>query len=95
MSPRFPVPGGAGKLAVVNLGLRPEYGGGRRRHRGVVRGHKSASQHLHGGNSRHTRNVHYLHEGPDNFLIGSYEEEEFYQDLLRITGARPSRSSRG
>jgi tricarballylate dehydrogenase len=56
---------------------------------------EAAPQHLHGGNSRHTRNVHYLHEGPDNFLIGSYEEEEFYQDLLRITGARPSRSSRG
>ena len=24
--------------------------------------------------------------GPDNFLVGSYEEEEFYQDLLQVTG---------
>jgi tricarballylate dehydrogenase len=47
---------------------------------------EAAPQHLRGGNSRHTRNVRYLHHGPDNFLVGSYEEEEFYRDLLQVTG---------
>ena len=47
---------------------------------------EAAPQHLRGGNSRHTRNVRYFHSGPDNFLVGSYEEEEFYQDLLQVTG---------
>jgi tricarballylate dehydrogenase len=47
---------------------------------------EAAPTHLRGGNSRHTRNVRYFHSGPDNFLVGSYEEEEFYQDLLQVTG---------
>ena len=47
---------------------------------------EAAPEHLRGGNSRHTRNVRYFHTGPDNFLVGSYEEEEFYQDLLQVTG---------
>ena len=47
---------------------------------------EAAPRYLRGGNSRHTRNVRYLHAGPDNFLVGSYEDEEFYQDLLQVTG---------
>jgi tricarballylate dehydrogenase len=47
---------------------------------------EAAPQYLRGGNSRHTRNVRYLHAGPDNFLVGSYEEDEFYRDLLQVTG---------
>ncbi len=46
---------------------------------------EAAPAYLRGGNSRHTRNVRYFHSGPDNFLVGSYEEEEFYQDLLQVT----------
>ena len=39
-----------------------------------------------GGNSRHTRNVRYLHRGEDFHLVGDYLEDEFYQDLLDVTG---------
>jgi tricarballylate dehydrogenase len=39
-----------------------------------------------GGNSRHTRNLRYLHESGNSFLTGPYLEEEFYDDLLRVTG---------
>ncbi len=47
---------------------------------------EAAPQHMRGGNSRHTRNVRYMH-GPDsNFLTGIYSEEEFYQDLFQVTG---------
>ena len=46
---------------------------------------EAAPAYLRGGNSRHTRNVRYFHSGTDNFLVGSYEEEEFYKDLLQVT----------
>ena len=39
-----------------------------------------------GGNSRHTRNVRYLHRQQDYHLVGAYTEEEFYRDLLDVTG---------
>ncbi len=39
-----------------------------------------------GGNSRHTRNLRYLHQSGNSFLTGPYLEEEFYDDLLRVTG---------
>lgn len=39
-----------------------------------------------GGNSRHTRNLRCAHEAPDGILEGSYPEEEFRLDLLRVTG---------
>jgi tricarballylate dehydrogenase len=38
-----------------------------------------------GGNSRHTRNLRYLHASGNRFLTGPYLEEEFYDDLLRVT----------
>jgi tricarballylate dehydrogenase len=39
-----------------------------------------------GGNSRHTRDVRYMHKGATNFVTGAYDEEEFWQDLLGVTG---------
>jgi len=39
-----------------------------------------------GGNSRHTRNLRYMHEGEDGFLTDSYPEEEFWDNLLHVTG---------
>lgn len=39
-----------------------------------------------GGNSRHTRNLRYMHEGEDGFLTDTYPEEEFFDDLVRVTG---------
>ena len=47
---------------------------------------EAAPEHLRGGNSRHTRNCRYYHEGEDNYLVGSYTEEEFFKDLLQVTG---------
>lgn len=38
-----------------------------------------------GGNSRHTRNFRCMHHGPLSVLNGSYEEEEYYNDLLLVT----------
>lgn len=39
-----------------------------------------------GGNSRHTRNFRCMHEGPFSVLTESYEEEEYFDDLLKVTG---------
>jgi len=41
-----------------------------------------------GGNSRHTRNLRYMHDAPDEILTGAYPEEEFWQDLSRVTKGR-------
>lgn len=43
---------------------------------------------MRGGNSRHTRNLRALHEGPTDVLTDSYLEEEYWDDLLRVTGGR-------
>ena len=40
---------------------------------------------MRGGNSRHTRNMRVMHEKPLSVLTNSYPEEEYYQDLLRVT----------
>jgi tricarballylate dehydrogenase len=39
-----------------------------------------------GGNSQHTRNLRCMHDGPQDVLVGAYPEEEFWQDLLKVTG---------
>ncbi len=38
-----------------------------------------------GGNSRHTRNLRAMHDAPTSVLTDAYDEEEYYQDLLRVT----------
>jgi tricarballylate dehydrogenase len=38
-----------------------------------------------GGNSRHTRNFRCMHRGPLSVLTGSYEEDEYFDDLIRVT----------
>jgi len=47
---------------------------------------ESAPRDMRGGNSRHTRNLRCLHDGPSGPLTGSYTEDEFWQDLLKVTG---------
>jgi tricarballylate dehydrogenase len=47
---------------------------------------ESAPVHFRGGNSRHTRNMRTMHEGPLAPLTGAYPEEEYWQDLLKVTG---------
>ena len=39
-----------------------------------------------GGNSRHTRNLRAMHDGPTSVLTESYLEDEYWDDLLRVTG---------
>ncbi|MCC0028992.1 MAG: FAD-dependent tricarballylate dehydrogenase TcuA [Brucellaceae bacterium] len=41
-----------------------------------------------GGNSRHTRNFRCMHSGPLSRLTGSYDEEEYFHDLLLVTKGR-------
>ena len=38
-----------------------------------------------GGNSRHTRNLRYVHARADALMTGPYEEAEFWDDLSRVT----------
>ncbi len=49
---------------------------------------EAAPEAFRGGNSRHTRNVRYMHDGESNYLTGVYSEEEFYGDLLQVTGGK-------
>jgi tricarballylate dehydrogenase len=41
---------------------------------------------MRGGNSRHTRNLRAQHDAPTSVLTESYGEEEYWDDLLRVTG---------
>lgn len=45
-----------------------------------------APQVFRGGNSRHTRNLRAMHEGPTSVLTEAYLEDEYWDDLLRVTG---------
>jgi tricarballylate dehydrogenase len=38
-----------------------------------------------GGNSQHTRNLRCMHDAPQDVLIEAYPEEEYWQDLLKVT----------
>ena len=46
---------------------------------------ESSPEHFRGGNSRHTRDIRYMHDGATEFVTGPYREEEFWDDLLRVT----------
>ena len=39
-----------------------------------------------GGNSRHTRNLRAMHDQPNAVLTDAYHEDEYWDDLLRVTG---------
>ena len=43
-----------------------------------------APREFRGGNSRHTRNLRCMHDAPTDVLTGSYSEEEFLSDLVRV-----------
>ncbi len=47
---------------------------------------ESAPKAFRGGNSRHTRNLRAMHEKPLSPLTGTYPENEYWDDLLRVTG---------
>src|ERR1700755_1687275 len=39
-----------------------------------------------GGNTRHTRNCRLAHDAPNKILVEAYGEEEYLEDLMRVTG---------
>ena len=41
-----------------------------------------------GGNTRHTRNMRCAHDAATAILTGPYTEQEFWEDLLRVTGGQ-------
>src|ERR1700757_1737766 len=49
---------------------------------------ESAPKFYRGGNTRHTRNLPRPHDGATEILTGPYTEEEFWEDLLRVTGGQ-------
>jgi tricarballylate dehydrogenase len=46
---------------------------------------ESAPKTYRGGNSRHTRNFRCMHRGPLSVLTDSYGEDEYFDDLMRVT----------
>jgi tricarballylate dehydrogenase len=47
---------------------------------------ESAPKAFRGGNSRHTRNLRAMHDAPNDVLTDAYTEDEYWDDLLRVTG---------
>ncbi len=57
-----------------------------RRAGGSVAVLECAPKHFRGGNSRHTRNLRCMHDAPSDGLTEAYPEEEYWQDVLKVTG---------
>lgn len=49
---------------------------------------ESAPREWRGGNSVHTRNLRCMHDAPQDVLTEAYPEEEFWQDLFKVTGGQ-------
>jgi tricarballylate dehydrogenase len=47
---------------------------------------EAAPKFYRGGNTRHTRNMRCAHDSATDTLTGPYTEDEFWEDLLRVTG---------
>jgi tricarballylate dehydrogenase len=47
---------------------------------------ESASKDFRAGNSRHTRDIRYMHKSATNYVTGAYDKEEFWEDLRQVTG---------
>src|ERR1700710_1282372 len=47
---------------------------------------ESSPREWRGGNSQHVRNLRCMHDAPQDVLIDAYPEEEYWQDLLKVTG---------
>ena len=49
---------------------------------------ESAPKPYRGGNSRHTRNFRCMHSGPQGVLTHAYAEDEYFEDLLKVTAGK-------
>ncbi len=47
---------------------------------------ENAPRAMRGGNSRHTRNLRAMHAAPTSVLTEAYPEDEYWEDLKRVTG---------
>ena len=55
---------------------------------------EAAPREWRGGNSSHTRNIRCMHAAPQDVLSEAYSEEEYWQDLLKVTGGSPMKNLR-
>jgi tricarballylate dehydrogenase len=53
---------------------------------------ESAVKDFRAGNSRHTRDVRYMHKAATDYVTGPYPEEEFWEDLRQVTGGATNES---
>jgi tricarballylate dehydrogenase len=49
---------------------------------------ESSPREWRGGNTQHTRNLRCMHDAPQGTLVGAYGEEEYWRDLLQVTGGQ-------
>ncbi len=49
---------------------------------------ESAPKAFRGGNSRHTRNLRCMHAAPADVLTEAYPEDEYWTDLVKVTGGQ-------
>lgn len=49
---------------------------------------EAAPREWRGGNSMHTRNLRCMHDAPEDVLTEAYPEEEFWQDLKKVTAGK-------
>ena len=49
---------------------------------------EAAPREWRGGNSQHTRNLRCMHDAPQDVLTDAYSEDEFWQDLVKVTGGQ-------
>jgi tricarballylate dehydrogenase len=47
---------------------------------------ESAIKDFRGGNSRHTRDIRYMHGAATDYVTGAYTGQEFWEDLRQVTG---------
>ena len=47
---------------------------------------ESSPREWRGGNSQHTRNLRCMHDAPQDVLVDAYPEDEYWRDLLGVTG---------
>ncbi len=53
---------------------------------------ESSPREWRGGNSMHVRNLRCMHDAPQDVLVETYPEEEYWQDLLKVTGGLTNES---
>lgn len=46
---------------------------------------ESSPKEWRGGNSQHTRNLRSMHDKPTDVLTQSYSEDEFFEDVFKVT----------